>query len=160
MKQEQVLKAFDCSAEQYKKISDVLAIPLSEDFPAAKISDFGMVLEWFQENKSLSIKSAIARYKELSTSEISPVIDEISPLIDDAAHKIMGSLADVAQAEQSMLCDELRTALRARVYQLSQQPEYKSAFAKFTDGVTVEEVGKPYPELVPENSTALPPGLD
>lgn len=160
MKQEQVLRAFDCSAEQYKKVSDVLVVPVSEIFPDAKISDFGMVLEWFQENKSLSIKSAISRYKEFSTSAISPVIDEISPLIDDAAHKIMGSLADVAQAEQSMLCDELRTALRARIHQLSQQPEYKSAFTKFTEGVTVEEAGKPYPVLVQENSTALPPGLD
>jgi hypothetical protein len=163
MKKEQILKERNCTAEQYKKVCNTLETPDAEDFPISKSPEFFMILEWFRENEKLSIKSAIARYKEFQaeSNDVSPVIDEIAPLIDDAAYKILDSLAGVAQSENALLCNELRTALRARVYQLSQEPQYKESFAKFTEGITVDEVGKPYPELtMMEPSTILPPGLD
>lgn len=159
MDKQNVLQALKLDDALYKKVCDTLSIDKdAQSFPASKFSDCAMVAEWFQENKSLSVKSAIARYNEQAQNQVSPVIDEIAPLIDDAAHRIMGSLAQVAESEHTALCDELRTTLRARVFQLSQTPEYKAQFAKFTEGVTVDAVGKPFPALIPADSTALPPG--
>lgn len=161
MKRQNVLDALKIDDATYKKVCDTIAIDKeSEDFPPSQFADFAMVAEWFVENKSLSVKSAMTRYQEQAQDEDSAVIDEIAPLIDDAAHKIMDGLVQVAEYENSVLCSKLRTALRTRLYQLSQSQEYKAQFTKFAQGATVDEVGKPYPQLIPQDSTALPPGPD
>ena len=161
MKKQQVLDALKCSDDRYKKLCETLEIQVSDDFPAAKFADCCEINGWFEENKSLSVKSAIARYKEFMADEVSPIIEEIAPLIDEGAHRIMDTLVNVAQEEESSLAEQLRSALRARIYQLSQTSEYKEKFAAFAEGrMTVEEVGKPFPVLNQVNSEALPPGLD